>query len=114
VYYDPAICDSFSDSNDLYMRLALPEPVEPGVGSRLVRLAVLTGVAMKITVLWDVTPCSLIDLCEHSGGICSPHPNVDLVTVTKFLSGNKMDSLFKGRACYELHSLYPGGTRFKI
>jgi hypothetical protein len=34
------------------------------------RFDVLTSSAMKITVLWDVTPCSLVDHCKGFGGIC--------------------------------------------
>jgi hypothetical protein len=80
---------------------------------------ILRGVAVKTTVFWGVTPRSLVDLYEHPAGICSRHPKVGLVAVTKFLCRNKTDNLFKVRACNELHSLtisldlYPGGTRFK-
>jgi hypothetical protein len=38
-----------------------------------VRVEVLTAVAMKITIFWDLMACSLIDLYCHFKGICCHH-----------------------------------------
>jgi hypothetical protein len=41
--------------------------------SQLVRFEVLTAVIMKDTVFWNVTPCSLVEVYQRSGGAyCVP------------------------------------------
>jgi hypothetical protein len=38
--------------------------------SLLARFKVLSAVTMEITVLWDVTPCSLVNNYQHFGAVC--------------------------------------------
>jgi hypothetical protein len=37
---------------------------------KCVRLGVLTEVTVKMTLFWDLTPCSLVDIYQHFGGVC--------------------------------------------
>lgn len=39
-----------------------------------VRSGVLTAVIMKNTIVCDVTPCRLVNVCRQFGGACFLHP----------------------------------------
>jgi hypothetical protein len=41
------------------------------------RFQVLMEVSMKMTVFWDVTPCSLVDVYQHFRGACCLHHKGD-------------------------------------
>jgi hypothetical protein len=49
----------------------------------MVRFQVLTADIMKITVLWDVAPCSLVEVYRRFRGACCPHHPETLVNFYK-------------------------------
>jgi hypothetical protein len=44
---------------------------------REMRFEVLTAARMKMTVFWDVAPCSLIEVYRRFRGACCLHHQVD-------------------------------------
>jgi hypothetical protein len=43
----------------------------------LVRFQVLTAASMNMTVFWDVTPCSLVEIYQRFRGAYCPHHRLD-------------------------------------
>jgi hypothetical protein len=50
-----------------------------GLAGRYVRFEVLTAASMKISVFWDVAPCSLV-VCQRFRGACCLHRQGDAST----------------------------------
>jgi hypothetical protein len=44
------------------------------------RFQVLTAMSMKVTVFWDVAPCSLVEVYQHFRGACCLH-HQDIITL---------------------------------
>lgn len=45
------------------------------------RFEVLMVVSIKKNVFWHVMPCSLLDRCQHFGGICCLHVTPDHIVL---------------------------------
>jgi hypothetical protein len=61
---------------------------------------VLITVAMKITILWDVMPCSLVNHYRRLGGMCCPHLQGSLKMVAELSSETSLTTYQATRRHY--------------